>query len=91
MEVNLIVVNAYSPYMAILGHPWIHTIGAFPSMLHQKIKFPTEDGIAIVCNDQKVVIECLVAAINHEIKQKRVNGSGAIIAITDSHESCGYG
>ena len=51
MEVNLIVINAYSPYMAILEHPWIYTIGAVPSMLHQKIKFPTEDRVTVVCND----------------------------------------
>ena len=51
MEVNLIVINAYSPYMAILEHPWIHTIGAVPSMLQQKIKFPTEDRVVVVCND----------------------------------------
>ena len=69
-EVNLIVVNAYSPYMAILGRPWIHTTGAVPSMLHQKIRFLTEDGVVVVCADQKVARQCLVAAINHEIKQK---------------------
>ena len=54
VEVNFIVVNAYSPYTAILGRPWIHTIGAVPSTLHQKIKFPTKDGVAVVCADQKV-------------------------------------
>ena len=51
VEVNFIVVNAYSPYTVILGHPWIHSIEAIPSMLHQKIKFPTEDGVVVVCAD----------------------------------------
>ena len=51
VEVNFIVVNAYSPYTVILRHPWIHSIEAIPSMLHQKIKFPTEDGVAVVCAD----------------------------------------
>ena len=43
---NFIVVNAFFPYMTILGWPWIHTMGAMLSTLHMKIKFPTEDGIA---------------------------------------------
>ena len=45
-------------------------MGAMPSTLHQKIKFPTKDGLAIVRVDQKVAKQCLVAAINHELKQK---------------------
>ena len=39
-------------------------------MLHQKIKFPTEDRVAMVWADQNVARQCLVAAINHDIKQK---------------------
>ena len=50
--VNFIVVNNFSPYMAILGQPWIHTMGAIPSTLHMKVKFPTKDGIAVVRLDQ---------------------------------------
>ena len=50
--VNFIVVNNFSPYMAILCQPWIHTMGAIPSTLHMKVKFPTKDGIAVVRLDQ---------------------------------------
>ena len=28
MEVNFIVVDTYSPYTAIVGRPWLHTLGA---------------------------------------------------------------
>jgi len=48
VEVNFIVVNAFSPYTVILGRPWIHAMGVVPSTLHQKIKFPTQDGVAVV-------------------------------------------
>ena len=51
VEVNFIVVNAFSPYMAILGRPWIHAIGALPFTLHQKIIFPTKDGVVVVRAD----------------------------------------
>uniref|UniRef100_A0A2N9I521 Uncharacterized protein n=1 Tax=Fagus sylvatica TaxID=28930 RepID=A0A2N9I521_FAGSY len=30
------VLNAFSPYNAILGRPWLHRIGAVPSTLHQR-------------------------------------------------------
>ena len=32
MEVNFIVVNAYSPYTAMVARPWLHTLGV--SFLH---------------------------------------------------------
>ena len=70
VEVNFVVVNALSPYTVILGRPWIHVMRAIPSTLHQKIKFPFENRVVVVCADQKVSRQCLVAAINHEIKQK---------------------
>ena len=46
--VTFIVVNSFFPYMAILGRPWICTIGAVPSTLHVKVKFPTERGVVVV-------------------------------------------
>ncbi|XP_030930487.1 uncharacterized protein LOC115956176 [Quercus lobata] len=41
VEVNFIVVDAYSPYMAIIARPWLHTLEAVSSTLHQKGKFPS--------------------------------------------------
>ena len=35
-------------YTVILGRPLIHTMGAVPSTLHVKVKFCTEQGIAMV-------------------------------------------
>ena len=68
--VNLIVVNAFSLHKAILARPWIHTMCVVPSMLHVNVKFPIEQGIVVVKGDQKAARQCLVAVINHEIKQK---------------------
>ena len=42
VEVDFIVVDAYSPYTAIVARPWLHTLGAISSTLHQKIKYPSE-------------------------------------------------
>ena len=46
--VTFIVVSSFSSYTAILGRLWIHTIGAVPSTLHVKVKFHTEQGVAVV-------------------------------------------
>ena len=40
VEVNFIMVDTYSPYTAIVSRPWLHTLGAIASSLHQKVKFP---------------------------------------------------
>ncbi|XP_065630488.1 uncharacterized protein LOC136067936 [Quercus suber] len=45
VEVDFIVVNTYSPYTAIVGRPWLHTLGGVASSLHQKVKFPSGDRI----------------------------------------------
>ena len=45
VEVNFIVIDTYSPYTAIVGRPWLHTLGAVASSLHQKVKFPSGDQI----------------------------------------------
>ena len=42
MQVNLIVVEAYSPNIAILTRPWLHAMGAVSSILHLKVKYPTQ-------------------------------------------------
>ena len=40
VEVDFIVVDAFSPYTAIMGRPWLHSLGAVSSTLHQKVKYP---------------------------------------------------
>ena len=42
VEVDFIVVDAYSSYTAIVARPWLHTLGAVSSTLHQKVKYPSE-------------------------------------------------
>ncbi|XP_075645266.1 uncharacterized protein LOC142616271 [Castanea sativa] len=68
--VTFIVVASFSPYTAILGRPWIHDMGVIPSTLHVKVKFRTEDGIAVIRGNQQVARQCLVAAASREIEQK---------------------
>ena len=45
VEVDFIVVDAFSPYTAIMSRPWLHTLGAVSSTLHQKVKYPSRDQV----------------------------------------------
>ena len=55
VEVDFIVVDAYSPYTAIVARSWLHTLGAVSSTLHQKIKYPSGGKIEEILGDQTMV------------------------------------
>ena len=66
VEVDFIGVDAFSPYTAIMGRPWLHTLGAVSSTLHQKVKYPSRDQVLKIVGSQSVARQCLVAAIQHK-------------------------
>ena len=66
VEVSFIVVDAYSPYTAIVAKPWLHTLGAVSSTLHQKIKYPFRGKIEEILGDQTMARQCMIAAIRHK-------------------------
>ena len=72
VEVNFIVVDAYSPYTAIVARPWLHTLGAVSSTLHQKIKYPSGGKIEEVLGDQTMARQCMIAAIQHKPEEESV-------------------
>ena len=43
VEVKFIVVDTYFLYTVIIGRPWLHTLEAVASYLHQKVKFLSGD------------------------------------------------
>ena len=68
VDVDFIVVDAYSPYTAIVARPWLHILGAVSSTLHQKIKYPSRGKIEEILGDQTMARQCMVAAIRHKPK-----------------------
>ena len=66
VEVDFIVVDAYSPYTAIVARPWLHILGAVSSTLHQKIKYPSGGKIEEILGDQTMARQCMIAAIRHK-------------------------
>ena len=63
VKVDFIVVDAFSPYTAIVARPWLHTLGAISSTLHQKVKYPSEGQIEEILGDQAMARQCMVATI----------------------------
>ncbi|XP_075670209.1 uncharacterized protein LOC142639972 [Castanea sativa] len=68
--VTFIVVASFTPYTAIFRRPWIHNMGAVPSILHVKVKFRTDEGITVIRGDQQAARQCLVAAAIKQTEQK---------------------
>ena len=66
VEVDFIVVDAYSSYTAIVARPWLHALGAISSTLHLKVKYLSRDQIEELVGSQFVAKQCLVAVIMHQ-------------------------
>ena len=65
MNLDFIVIEAYSPYMAILARLWLYTIWALSSILHVKLKYPTKGGVGELLGCQVVARQCMVAGTKH--------------------------
>ena len=65
-EVDFIVVNAYSPYTAIVARPWLHALGAVSFTLHQEVIYPSGGCIEEIVGSQSTARQCLMAAILHK-------------------------
>ena len=66
VEVDFIVVDAFFPYIAIIGRPWLHSLGAVSSTLHQKLKYPSEGQVLEIVGSQSMTRQCLIVAIQHK-------------------------
>ena len=65
VEVDFIVVDAYSPYTVIVARPSLHVLESITSTLHQKVKYPSEGQVKEIVESQSVARQCMVAAILH--------------------------
>ena len=66
VEVDFIVIDALSPYTAIMGRPWLHSLGVVSSTLHQKVKYPSGGQVLEIVGSQSMARQCLIAAIQHK-------------------------
>ena len=66
VEVDFIVVDTFLPYTAIMGRPWLHSLGAISSTLHQKVKYPSGGQMLEIVGNQSMARQCLIAAIQYK-------------------------
>ena len=66
VEVDFIVVEAFSPYTAIMGRPWLHSLGVVSSTLHQKVKYSSGGQVLEIVGSQSMARQCLIVAIQHK-------------------------
>ena len=66
VEMNFIVVDAYSLYITIVSQSWLHALRAVSSTLYLKVKYLSGDQIEELVKSQFVAKQCLVAAIMHQ-------------------------
>ena len=69
VEVSFIVVDAYSPYIAILARPWLHGMGIVSSTFHLKVKYTSGGQVGELIGSQAMTRQCLVAVIRHQFKE----------------------
>ncbi|XP_075663198.1 uncharacterized protein LOC142632734 [Castanea sativa] len=62
VQVNFIVIMAYSPYTAILARPWLHAMEAVSSTLHVMVKYPIQGSVGVLHGSQMVARQCLTSA-----------------------------
>ena len=54
VEVNFIIVNAYTPYTTIVARPWLHAMETMSSTLHLKVMYPLGDQIKELIGSQSM-------------------------------------
>ncbi|XP_016730848.1 uncharacterized protein [Gossypium hirsutum] len=54
-EVDFIVMDIKPSYNCLLGRPWIHSAGAVPSSLHQKLKLVSEGRLVTINAEEGII------------------------------------
>ena len=67
VSVDFLVVDAFSPYIAILASLWLHIMGAVSSTLHVKLTYPIDKGVAELVGCQTVARQCMVALVSQRV------------------------
>ena len=64
VKVDFIVVDAYSPYTAIMSRPCLHALRTVFSTLHQKVKYPSKGQVKEIMGNQTMARQCIVVVIS---------------------------
>jgi hypothetical protein len=56
-NVEFLIIDTKSSYSMLLGRPWIHSAGAVPSSLHQKLKYVKDNCLIEICAEKEYIIK----------------------------------
>ncbi|XP_073298465.1 uncharacterized protein [Primulina huaijiensis] len=70
--ITFTVVDTLSSYNGILGRPALKDFRAVASTYHQKLKFPVEKEVRVLCGDHKFARRCYEGMVKDEGKRARV-------------------
>ena len=62
-------------YNCLLGRPWIHSAGAVPSSLHQKLKFVIDDKVVTIRAEEEMIANTFTDDIYIEPNEEALDSS----------------
>lgn len=75
-KLKFLVLDAPSPYSAILGHPGLNCFQAIASTYHMKLKFPSPKGVGEVLGDNRAARECYSTTLRGVDQPDHANKKG---------------
>lgn len=57
--ITFYMMDIYPAYNCILGWPWIHSVGAVTSTLHQRLKFLINNKLVVVEGEEDIIVSHL--------------------------------
>lgn len=54
--ITFFVMDIHAAYNCLLGRPWIHSVGAITSTLHQRLKFLVENKLVVVESKEDIMV-----------------------------------
>ncbi|XP_040950327.1 uncharacterized protein [Gossypium hirsutum] len=74
-EVDFLVMDIKPSYNCLLGRPWIHSAGAVPSSLHQKLKLVSEGRLVTINAEEDIIATVSSDALYVETNEEAIECS----------------
>ncbi|KAK5840509.1 hypothetical protein PVK06_009411 [Gossypium arboreum] len=74
-EVDFLVMDIKPSYNCLLGRPWIHPVGAMPSLLHQKLKLVTDGRLITISAEEDIIASVTSKAPYVEVNEEAIECS----------------
>lgn len=60
-SITFFVMDIHPAYSCLLGRPWIHSVGAVTSTLHQRLNFLVDDKLVVVEGEEDIMVSHLAS------------------------------